>query len=365
MPLDPNESIDRLLSDCAQQRREQAGDASFEPHPAVRAMLQGEAAHLAPRRRRKRRDPRGRRRNLFVPILRWIVLIGPVLAVVVVGAMIYFKPEPITPWKRVLPRHGMSDPVNEEPDVFIDRAQADFKNKPGAQPLLSLPDDENVASEDAVMRKKIAALKGKDGFAENEARKPGEFVGATSTVGKQSLVIADPQSQAALALPLAKEKFDSRGDGAAAAPAAITASKAVPTAALSHFEVRMGSEGIRFTDADGSVYVGKITLTIPPQQHLTVAAVQSFAAAASLATDPTQPNKLTPSQQTSQMIFTFRATGINRSTGQPVVVEGSYIADLQKPAARIRGTARFGTAPLVEIDALALPPEPAPGVVAP
>jgi hypothetical protein len=171
------------------------------------------------------------------------------------------------------------------------------------------------------------------------------------------------------------------------------AARAPATAILTNFEVRQDGDSIRLTDADGSVYNGKILRTVAQQQQqFGIAAVQSFSNTHALAyrqnedmrfrsagvpagmsnsfdadsnfektkaasrpqqaakpsgvtaaisngsaVGATQPQSEAQTKaQQAQTAFTFRVTGTNRSLQMPIVIEGSFLVDASQPVAKAK-----------------------------
>jgi hypothetical protein len=439
MPPEPNEKIDKLLKALVQRRREQAGASSFEPHPATLAMLQAEAARLAPRRRKKRRLHKKKRTPFLLPFLRRLVLIGPAIAVVVVCGWLFFAPEKIKPWKPEAPKGGtVMTGVSESPEVFVGRLGSELKKREAVSdevaPLLS--DDSETAANQPLLRKKTdadATTASGGTLTVNAAPAPaevaidGDISGKLDASGSGSLALNKQP-----ATPAAADDFKQTQKMPADAPAAFAyaskiadakempassaarreisgekdrtlsldqtaarpvAASAPATAILTNFEVRQDGDSIRLTDADGSVYNGKILRTVAQQkQQFGIAAVQSFSNAHALAyrqneaqrfrslgvtagisnyigTDSnlektkaasqpqpaakpsgvaaaisngsavastqSQAEAQTRSQQ-AQTAFTFRVTGTNRSLQMPIVIEGSFLVDAAQHVAKAK-----------------------------
>jgi hypothetical protein len=450
MPPEPNEKIDKLLKALAQRRREQAGASSFEPHPATRAMLQAEAARHAPRRRKKRRLHKKKRTPFLLPFLRRLVLIGPAIAVVVVCGWLFFAPEKIKPWKPEPPKGGtVMTGVSESPEVFVGRLGSELKKREAVSdevaPLLS--DDSETAANQPLLRKKTdadATTASGGTLTVNAAPAPaevaidGDISGKLDASGSGSLALNKQP-----ATPAAADDFKQTQKMPADAPAAfayaskIADAKEMPassaarreisgekdrtlsldqtaaqsgaagapaTAILTNFEVRQDGDSIRLTDADGSVYNGKILRTVAQQkQQFGIAAVQSFSNAHALAyrqneemrfrsagvpaglsnsiadktkaaSEPQPAAKpsgvtaaisnggtvaATQSQveaqtkaQQAQTAFTFRVTGTNRSLQMPIVIEGSFLVDAEQPVAKAKSleekTPVLGDIPVVQ-----------------
>lgn len=101
---------------------------------------------------------------------------------------------------------------------------------------------------------------------------------------------------------------------------------------LRTFQMEQLGDLVRFVDFDGSVYTGQIQRATAPASNMTVALTAKSAVGA--ATAPGGAASFAREAASNAAVFSFTASGINRTLGAPVSLQGEYFNRTNHPAGR-------------------------------
>lgn len=378
MPEEANSPIERELESYARQRRAAAG-GPFELHPATRRRLQNEVARTLGRGGRGA-PIQGGWWDRLKPRFVWL---GPALAVVVVGAVVWWsaveQPRRETQDTQVerlarLVQPGPpieNEPLTEAVESATDLARTITSARPpwgdqgrdaARSPDLSAPGEVPVPTPQAAAPARLGdttplfardeprsgaaartgeskeaeqlTLAGRDTSAGQLARAANDRKQATgappsdaSLAAAPSARLIPPQAKPSPALP------GRAGQGEAAIQSALlflnTAATPNALAVLHSFQVEQTGEQLRIIDADGSTYQGRLVESAGAavvEASETAKLTQKRENRAPESRSPTPRARAGPAATAnpSGATYHFIAEGTNRSLQQRVVFQGEY-----------------------------------------
>jgi hypothetical protein len=337
MAEETNQKIDEMLRACAQKR----GDGPGAPlHPATRRMLHDEV-------RRVHGPGPARARTgwaLWWPRLAF----GASLCLVAGLTLAVLKLERPPEEKETMAASSFA-PAERSlagPEVLT-QLPAPGAGATGAEAgLAELPEPHEAASADDLASQSLSFAPAMGGDAAGQQAAAARETAARAELREQEPPAPAVESRAGTPEPAMKTAAPQADRASAAAPAPTSPkpeallraaemtnlgaalrthfvqTNQLPAPVLRSFQMEQLGDLVKFMDVDGSVYTGQLQRVVPASGEAPLAA-----------RNPRAPGALFVRQAASNSaVFSFTASGVNRTLGSPVTVEGEYFSRTNRAA---------------------------------